>query len=92
MTDSLYRPSGRRKGTHLRGQEISDRLADIARIERKRYHDLRFKYHCAIVCDQPLQTLTYDMVKHETPDAIFNVPVAILTCAAGHVRELRLSL
>ena len=91
--NSIYRASGIRKGKHLTAGERAERLREIERIERKRYHDLRFKYHCATPgCGAPLSTLSYSEARVESADAIWNVPVATLTCTAGHVHELRLRL
>jgi hypothetical protein len=99
VTDSLYRSSGRRKGTHLRGAELTERIAERERAWLKRLDYIRGSYHCPeLSCAAPLASVIFEKGTRETHlprqnqfghDLMATVPAdfVVQTCAQGHVQR-----
>lgn len=91
MTDSNYRPSGRRKGTWLLGAERGERVQKAERAYAKHIDTARIHFHCTNGrCAAPLRSIVFDQQRMEDAVAIWHSPVAILACEYGHEQRVTL--
>ena len=93
MSDSIYRPSGRRKGTHLRGAELTERIKARERAYAKHLDFAFGHFHCEGRdgrCPASLSSVSYGTKQMEDKDAVWYGRTATLECGAGHQTTISL--
>lgn len=99
MTSSIYRPSGKRKGTWRTTGELREAMAKADRIFRDKLSKLRTSYHCPgdnndYRCAGSMASLVFDTVRVATEsgqyEIVHDVPRATITCTMGHTNPVTL--
>lgn len=104
MSNSMYRPSGRRKGTWRTPSELRADQAKSEQVFKSKLDKLRYAYHCPGNegrCAAAMASLTYGqtrVTKEVDPDAAgrtesnlvaeYDVATATIVCTQGHEQTL----